>query len=476
MDLQRSRMEREHGHSLLGMASFSVASVAFLAWMMANPTQNTVLLKGLGAVGSGLLATKYEREEKRLRQELSIVSQGELKVTELSVLDGLKRTLEAVTTVTKPLPAPPLPVEDLARAIASYELHILMACSTGSGKTTTINRALQLIDPSSQVHLFDPKNSKFGGLEKTPNYCRVTKDNATDMIDRLQKIYEELEWRQENRDQRFDPLYVIFDEFNSLLGFVKKDLRETFLDLIKALINMGREDKVRVWIVGQSHLAQNIGIDRNLQKNFALIAQGRNGDFESIEGILNDAIAIPNQDTRKELNAQLKWHINQNPGSGVPVAYCGIGGKKLMQVADYEPYRGLDAACVNNYSIGSDTTDYSVELEALFEEVSELPELVGEKAENTDEHKKTSELVKTHTPNNDPFGGMSYSEVLELHELLGSDQDKLDRSIYDTIQSGLCQGWTRTNVIKKWMKFQGEKYSEGAAEYDRLMEKYGNEN
>ena len=251
---------------------------------------------------------------------------------------------------------------DLGRLIANYDGHLMLACRTGAGKTTTVLSALEQIHRQHEgraiVKVVDPKQSSWAGLEKVPG--RVRYPNLRDprsaelFLTALREASDELDNRSQERraareaGEEYDPppYYLVIDEENILLALAEQYDTEGYdgpriLPRIKsnlnALVLAGREDRVYLWIVGQSHLCQDAGFNGAVRDSFAVLCQGRAGNFQSIERAIGDSYLIPAKSERDRLQARLV-ELRAVAGDR-PIAFCSIGGYHLGLVPDLSGVR-----------------------------------------------------------------------------------------------------------------------------------------
>jgi hypothetical protein len=95
---------------------------------------------------------------------------------------------------------------------------------------------------------------------------------------------------------------------------------------------MGREDLINWWGVGQTHLVKELNLSTGTQKNLAFVCQGRNYDYQSIEGAIGDYNLVPNAKERKRLQEQLDVYLQTENDHTLPICFTTIDGKRIIKL------------------------------------------------------------------------------------------------------------------------------------------------
>jgi len=218
--------------------------------------------------------------------------------------------------------------------------HLFLACKTGSGKSTTIKSLIRAFCEQTaetiEFVIVDPKGSQWLGLD----VLRITDKNPCELLAMANSIKAELDRRIELREQGVlseSRLIFVLDEFVTLLMYadifsIKKELL-TVLNLILAL---GREDKVNLWVIGQSHLVQDSGFNTSMRNNFEIYSQGMPGNLESVRRMIADHTVLPSKERYAELSESLEKYENEKGQS--PVMFSSRYGGKLFQLPDLRTY------------------------------------------------------------------------------------------------------------------------------------------
>jgi hypothetical protein len=235
-----------------------------------------------------------------------------------------------------------MPTEDITKGIANYDGSVLLACRSGAGKTTTIQSAIAHAG-DCDFWIFDGKGSTFNGLEKNPD--RYFLCNHPNLIPRAVEAFEHLitvvmKGRQDTRlanggthPSKPRRIIVICDEFNNIVTFAEMvKLHNDLCNLVTLLINMGREDLMNWWGVAQTHLVGEINLSTGVQKSLAFVCQGRDTQYQSIEGALCDRNIVPNAEERKRLQQQLAYYAQTEQDQSQPICFTSIGGKRLVKL------------------------------------------------------------------------------------------------------------------------------------------------
>ena len=245
-------------------------------------------------------------------------------------------------------------MRDIPAELGSYDGHALIASRTGSGKTTSIQSAIQSAiasQPSAEFHIFDPKGAAWCGLEKRSDYLLCNRANLLGIVvDRLEAVLRTLESRQSQRvsqgghwHRRPTPIYVILDEFNTLLalakeydqGFPPKENPKTeqrLKQIVTRIICQGREDRVVLWLMSQTTRVEQMGLDTSLQQNMAYLAQARGGDFQSVRDAVRNSYVVTDPAQRKNLNALIDWYENSSEDKSIPICFSTLGGINIWKL------------------------------------------------------------------------------------------------------------------------------------------------
>lgn len=226
---------------------------------------------------------------------------------------------------------------DAAELMAKCGDHVLISCRTGSGKTTLVGQAISraYAEQSAEFWIVDPKGSRYCGLEKGANYCAIPlrQDGSAKVLKVLGAALDELQRRITLRAQdpsaEFQPLIILMDEWPTLLARCSSGASQIIKDA-ETILRTGREDRVFLWVVGQSHYSQDCGFNRNTQGNFAILALGRGEAWQSLELAVSDAHMIRMKQDRDRLQSLLLSAREQ--GSDAPVCFTNMGGGKLGQL------------------------------------------------------------------------------------------------------------------------------------------------
>jgi len=208
--------------------------------------------------------------------------------------------------------------------------------------------------------IIDPKGSLWLGLEdivdgKLPVVVRVklnkpyTIEQAKEKIDwvcdlRVKRETERTRLKKKGEYKEPPPHYLIIDEWFLMLKTAKKydriqnenpdedtgksNIHDDIIDCIDELLYSGREDKIFVWIIAQTHFAKILKIDSGTRDQFSIVAQGRKGKYESIEKVLMDRFVISRNDDRKELAKKFGELVKDNKNN-FPIVYTNLGGHQI---------------------------------------------------------------------------------------------------------------------------------------------------
>lgn len=135
--------------------------------------------------------------------------------------------------------------------------HILVAGTTGSGKSALINTLLYtLIKNVSQdeyeLKLIDPKRVSFNAFKSLKNAELITEiDQATDMLDQLiilmESRYKFMETNNETDKNIFKPTFVVVDELAELMLVDRANCEEKLIRLLQK----GRQANIHIILATQ---------------------------------------------------------------------------------------------------------------------------------------------------------------------------------------------------------------------------------
>ena len=268
---------------------------------------------------------------------LGVTNRGEdVELTVDSPLPSVEveSTPDIAAPIYQPIPMTKIKAKksvDLIQQIVNYDRSILMSAVTGCGKTTLLRACLTTIwEQSGKTAAFvviDPKHSTYG-IEKTnpikeglpivshpstAEDCTMILLLVEWLLDKFlvgrQKDRQRAE--QSNKEYNPAPLYIVFDEWVALQTKMKSRLSkqdyDKFNNMVQELIVMGREDRVRVWLVGQSHQCGQIGLSGSIRDNLGLIGLAAPNDCTSIDAMAADSYLFKNAVDRESIaNAAAK--------------------------------------------------------------------------------------------------------------------------------------------------------------------------
>ncbi len=151
--------------------------------------------------------------------------------------------------------------------------HVLVAGSTGSGKTELIRTALWSLAIANrqaqlQIVLIDPKRRGFGPLSKLPHLIAPPVSSVADSITLLQRIVEEMERR--DREEITSPhLVIAIDEGMDLIMTGGKEVDT----LLTRIAQRGREAGIHL-LVGAQNPSSSV-FSSLLKANFPVRLVGR---------------------------------------------------------------------------------------------------------------------------------------------------------------------------------------------------------
>lgn len=247
---------------------------------------------------------------------------------------------------------------DIIGEIAATDLHILIATKTGAGKSTTLKAVIHRINqdnPSAKFTIIDPKTTDWLGLQRSTRCVTyLEQDTTAEQLDAalisVQDTFDLLQSRKNQKQQalktgreipKFNSQYLIIDEWFSIYDSVKRQKREdSFMEPLNQIVAQGRELKVHLILVGQSHLCGEIGFSTAMRRSFAVLAQGRMGKnrdvgYEPITATIEDPNMFRNKSERDGLTACLQSAIAMaQKQQDRPVLLTTMGIPKIALLPD----------------------------------------------------------------------------------------------------------------------------------------------
>lgn len=236
-----------------------------------------------------------------------------------------------------------IPEEDLAKTIGldpSDESNYLFVGRSGSGKTSFILNAMSnrlIKDTKTQWLILNGKperGNNWGGLTETRSYLSVnTEERAVTALKYLTQYQKKLaEWQDSGA--RHTSLFVVADEVNnqrSLLDEKEAKIHSKYLALVAT---QGRSEGCGLWLSTHSHLVSDVGLNRQVQTSFQVVALGREGKLESVAAAIADPYIIRDEELRAQLKAKLR--IFNNLGGQGAIAFTTQGGNtRLVRLPVY---------------------------------------------------------------------------------------------------------------------------------------------
>lgn len=219
------------------------------------------------------------------------------------------------------------PKFSIIEQLATYDKSVLISADTGCGKTTLLKAAidhLKQTQPITRLLIIDPKKSRWMPPNMTfddgnSSVQYVSKDTVMDVVDRLTWIADQyIESRQNHRlecegnGSPYNPprTIILIDEWVALQGKLERVLSaqeiKNFNRLVQDIIVMGREDKVTIWLVGQSHLCGDIGMKGSIRGNLGVLGLASPDKTDGVEAIANDSYLIKDPQNRQYLSEQIR--------------------------------------------------------------------------------------------------------------------------------------------------------------------------
>ena len=317
----------------------------------------------------------------RLLQEAGLIASQEEFEAWRDAADAALPPLPPALPAGAPRPAdepPQLYSGDLLSEIANTTLHILLACLSGAGKSTTLKTLIYLIlgtKPDAQFFIVDPKTTDWLGLQRFPGVVTYLSGDELDQLGELAAVVRQVFRILDDRvsaDQKarrkgqpagqYHDVYLVIDEWFSLYNPLSKT-NEKKLSIVEAdsvmsqlntIIAKGRELKVHLVLVSQSHLAGETGISTAMRRSLATIAQGfisptGDGGFASIEGVISDANVIKSPSSREQLMTTLAAGKEHSKRHRSPLLLTTMGEARIGLLPNLSEVHSVQ---IENYKYG----------------------------------------------------------------------------------------------------------------------------
>lgn len=237
-----------------------------------------------------------------------------------------------------------LPLEDLAQTIGQCpedESNFIFVGKSRSGKTSMILNAMKAKETwTKKTSAFIILNGKhehttnWGGLVDTTAYHAInTRDRAQQGFSIVNKLVAKLQEWQDN-PKNHPSLFLVADEVNNQRTMLPKAQREDYSENLSLFATQCMSERSGLWLSSHSHLVNDVGLNRQIQQSFQIVALGRNGKYESIAAVLDDPYIIRDNDTKSALKDQLRNYVSQG-GNGA-IAFTNQGGdNRLVALPNY---------------------------------------------------------------------------------------------------------------------------------------------
>ena len=187
------------------------------------------------------------------------------------------------------------------------------------------------------------------------------------IIARQQQRFE-----KESVGEKFNPppLYIVLDEWLRTLKvcaayklITKEDIATEIINLIEEILEVGREEKVFVWLMPQDHQCQNAKINKGYRKQFAIIVLGRKGLLLSLEeAIVGQTSIVNNTDIKESLFREVRELSEAHPQS--TICYSNIQGHEILLVPYLPDIKRKQIFSSNSNNVNADIYELIEKAEA----------------------------------------------------------------------------------------------------------------
>lgn len=237
-----------------------------------------------------------------------------------------------------------IPAEDLAQTIGQCpedESNFIFVGKSRSGKTSMIINAMKAKEQwTKKTSVFMILNGKperdnqWGGLVGTTCYYAINnRDRALNGFKIMDRLVRKLgEWQ--DNPVKHPSLFVVADEVNNQQILLPTKQRPEYSELLSLFATQCMSERSGLWLSSHSHLVSDVGLNRQIQQSFQVVALGREGKYETITAVLDDQYIIRDMDLRMALKTQLRDYVSQ--GNTGAIAFTNQGGNpRLVALPQY---------------------------------------------------------------------------------------------------------------------------------------------
>jgi len=215
-------------------------------------------ITGLGMLGAGAIRLQSKLPESEATPVNPLSDEG------LTGLPNPESTPAQQMRKNRPLTAGKSPNSDSTDWLKHFfdeSYHVALNGATRSGKTTLCEWGISQLG-DTEVYLIDPKyNPQKPRWNYTP-YCTDI-DEVTIHLDLLSKRIKS----RLNGEEVIAPLNIILDEWD----WVKETHGKPVVKTLRKIFKVGAELQIKLWLLGQSPLAQDTGLSGSDYRNFGRV-------------------------------------------------------------------------------------------------------------------------------------------------------------------------------------------------------------
>jgi len=225
-----------------------------------NPLWPIIGITGLAAIGVGTVGMAYRELESSGNVPNSIPSKGST-----AYENDSGNSLPVTRSHPKIGTNPPNPSD--TKWLFDHmnnAFHVSINGPTGEGKTTTTEWGIDQLG-GGEVYLIDPKHNPKRKRWSYPTQCT----DIDDVIEHLQLLFERFEARRKGEEEP-NKLHIVIDEWD----WIYEEFGAKALKPLRKLFKLGRDENIKLWLLGQSPLTTETGITTSGYRNFAKIVLG----------------------------------------------------------------------------------------------------------------------------------------------------------------------------------------------------------
>jgi len=276
-------------------------------------------------------------------------------LTGTQTLDSISYPGDKVESATAPaIQSPKTPGEQLLDDLAYSDKSMILAGSTGAGKSHTLSSWLESLysqarskAQTASVWILGRKNDSFCGLREAGKLTIFNSIDPTKAYKLIEDFHKNFLARLDNisEDDRKDlpPLRLILEDWSSIVLTLRKAYKALWAKIelmLLDIITVGRDYNVCLLVLAQSLNLEALGLvgDANLRANMAIVAQGllvktkdgkTKGDYLLVELAIKNQYIVSDNAQRQTLLAKVNELMSESEAKQIPIFFTTLGNENV---------------------------------------------------------------------------------------------------------------------------------------------------